>query len=120
MEILDYLFEKGKPHRDESDIELDKTVLDGHEALQTMMLWDTWKGEPRERSALYIAWNGDEWVARLNDGDNRRSSYSTGKSVSMAIESLEHQLVSGQPRWSYWGSYNGKKKIAKSATSSNK
>lgn len=118
MEILDYLFEKGKPCKDESEFELDKTVLDGFEAIQTMMIWETWKGEPRERATLTLAWNGVEWIARLNDSDNRRSSYSTGKSVSGAIESLEHQLVSGQPRWSYWNTNGFKKKGARFGTSS--
>jgi len=111
MEILDYLFEKGKPSPDESEIVFDKTVFDGLEALQSLCLFAKWKGEPRERSQVTIYWDGSMWVARLSDSDNRRSSSASGSSVQHAIANLDAQLCSGEPRWYYWPTNGpGKKK----------
>lgn len=121
MEILDYLFEKSKPSVDFSDIPDEKTVLDGYEAIRSMMTFSTWNGEPRQLSLLTIIYTRPTWSARMTDYDNRRSSTASGKDVAEAIESLERQLLSKEPRWYNWPDQSvGSKKKGKSAISSRK
>lgn len=121
MEILDYLFEKSKPCRDESDLPDEKTVLDGYEALRALMTYETWKGEPRQLSNLTVGYSKPEWFARLVDYDNERTTSMTGKTVAAAIESLDKVLVSGTAIWRNWGAGGyGKKKGAGSTASSRK
>ena len=119
MEILDYLFEKSKPSVDFSDIPDEKTVLDGFEAIRSMLTFSTWNGEPRQLSVLTISYAHPGWQARITDYDNRRSSSATNNTVADAIESLERQLLSKEPRWYNWPDPSGgTKKKGKPATSS--
>jgi len=116
-DILDYLFEKSKPPVDQSELPDEKTVLDGHDAIRSMLTFPTWKGEPRELSTLAIGWQAPDWFARLSDYDNRRSSTALGKTVQAALESLEKQLLSDNPRWYAWPKQSGDQKRKKSVSS---
>lgn len=118
MEILDYLFEKGKPPLDESEMPGEKTVFDGFDAIRSLLTFQTWKGEPRKLSTMTIAWSIDGWRASLNDLDNGRVTSYTGVDVAGAIEGLDAQLVSKNPRWFYWREQYGSKKNGKPETSS--
>jgi len=117
-DILDYLFEKSKPPIDASDLPDEKTVLDGHDAIRSLLTFPTWKGEPRELSQLTVLYQSPDWVARLSDYDNRRSCSATGKTVASAIESLNGLLLSGNPRWYCWPTRPGEARKKKPATSS--
>lgn len=120
MDMLDYLFEKSKGPVDESEFTLEKTVLDGYEATQFMLAYETWKGEPRQKSTLTLAYGTGEWIARINDVDNRRSAYASGKDVASAIESLDKQILSKEPRWNYWGPEIGGRRLGKKSGASSR
>jgi hypothetical protein len=120
MVTIDSLFANDKPDPDESELPHDVTVFDGYEALNSLCLYDKWKGTPRERSSVTIRYSSGEWGASLNDVDNQRSVSYGGKTIAAALEGLDAVLCSGKVNWYYWGSRNGKKKGPRSSTSCSK
>lgn len=115
-DILDSLFEKDKPYKDDSQLPDESTILDGYDTLRALMTYETWKGEPREKATLSLFYANGEWVCRLVDVDNRRSFASGGKDLAAAVSSLESVLITGKPNWYYWPKANGAPKRKKSAT----
>lgn len=119
MEILDYLFEKGKPAVDASDFPPETSFLQDYDAMVALLTYSSWKGEPRQVSVLQMGYTHPEWWCRLSDPQNRRSLTGSGKNLALALESLSASLVLGkEARWYYWP---GGPTIAgaKSSTSSN-
>lgn len=121
MEILDYLFEKGKPPLDESEMPVETSILQDYEALVALLTYATWKGEPRQTSTITLGYSSGSWFARLNDPENTRSTTGGGKSIAEAIESLSSIVLSGRnARWYYWKgnpTSNGRKPVVSSVKS---
>lgn len=119
MEILDYLFEKSKPPVDEGDYPAETSIFQDYDALVAMLTYSTWKGEPRQVSTVTVGYTAPTFYARLNDYENRRSLSGEGKSVSLAIESLNQSLLLGEKaRWYNWPA-NPTKSGGRPSTSSN-
>ena len=116
LDILDSLFDGNKPHKDQTDLPEEKSILDGHDTLRALMTYELWKGEPREKATLSLFHANGEWVCRLIDVDNRRSFASGGRDLADAIASMEAVLVTNKPNWYYWPKANGYRKPKKSAT----
>jgi hypothetical protein len=102
MDIMDCLFEDGKPNPDESEYSPDCTVFDELEAINSLCIFRRWKGVPRDPSAVSIKACSDGWACTLVDYDNDRSVCMTAKTVALALDSLNNLLVSGAVNWYYW------------------
>jgi hypothetical protein len=102
MDIMDGLFEDGKPTPDESELVPDKTVFDGLEAINSLCIYRTWKGKPRDPSGVSIKASLEGWSATLVDYDNDRSVCVSGKTVEHALAFLDSLLCSGKVNWYYW------------------